>query len=163
MAIFRLHTAPRCHHKFALYVQPAANQQQPVSYQIRKPHAPLPVLLQVRVVTERAYHALFMHNMLIRPTDEELADFGEPDFIIYNAGRIAGRLSAWEWLALLGGCLGQSQHAQTSGCVESSSDGSYKNHMHTFQSDTCTVRSSALLLVAGVLQVLSLPIASATT
>ena len=25
--------------------------------------------------------------MLIRPTEEELADFGEPDFIIYNAGQ----------------------------------------------------------------------------
>jgi ATP-dependent phosphoenolpyruvate carboxykinase len=47
--------------------------------------APL-LLLQVRVVTERAYHALFMHNMLIRPSLEELEDFGEPDFIIYNAG-----------------------------------------------------------------------------
>jgi phosphoenolpyruvate carboxykinase (ATP) len=28
-----------------------------------------------------------MHNMLIRPTEEQLADFGEPDFIIYNAGQ----------------------------------------------------------------------------
>lgn len=28
-----------------------------------------------------------MNNMLIRPTDEELAYFGEPDFIIYNAGQ----------------------------------------------------------------------------
>ena len=27
-----------------------------------------------------------MHNMLIRPTPDELRDFGEPDFIIYNAG-----------------------------------------------------------------------------
>lgn len=27
------------------------------------------------------------HNMLIRPTEEQLADFGEPDFIIYNAGQ----------------------------------------------------------------------------
>jgi len=27
------------------------------------------------------------HNMLIRPTAEELANFGEPDFIIYNAGQ----------------------------------------------------------------------------
>ena len=27
-----------------------------------------------------------MHNMLIRPDAEELADFGEPDFVIYNAG-----------------------------------------------------------------------------
>jgi ATP-dependent phosphoenolpyruvate carboxykinase len=25
--------------------------------------------------------------MLIRPTEEQLADFGEPDFIIYNAGQ----------------------------------------------------------------------------
>ena len=28
-----------------------------------------------------------MHNMLIRPTAQELADFGEPDFTIFNAGR----------------------------------------------------------------------------
>lgn len=28
-----------------------------------------------------------MNNMLIRPTEEELKDFGEPDFIIYNAGQ----------------------------------------------------------------------------
>jgi phosphoenolpyruvate carboxykinase (ATP) len=28
-----------------------------------------------------------MNNMLIRPTEEELANFGEPDFIIYNAGQ----------------------------------------------------------------------------
>jgi phosphoenolpyruvate carboxykinase (ATP) len=27
------------------------------------------------------------HNMLIRPTPEQLADFGEPDFVIYNAGQ----------------------------------------------------------------------------
>jgi len=31
-----------------------------------------------------------MHNMLIRPTPEELADFGEPDFVIYNSGEISG-------------------------------------------------------------------------
>ena len=43
--------------------------------------------LKVRIVCERAYHALFMHNMLIRPTKEELANFGEPDYTIYNAGR----------------------------------------------------------------------------
>ncbi|KAG1676081.1 hypothetical protein FOA52_014946 [Chlamydomonas sp. UWO 241] len=42
--------------------------------------------LKIRVVCTRPYHALFMHNMLIRPTREELADFGEPDFVIYNAG-----------------------------------------------------------------------------
>lgn len=42
--------------------------------------------LKVRVVCARPYHALFMHNMLIRPTREELADFGEPDCVIWNAG-----------------------------------------------------------------------------
>ncbi|GAB4354639.1 MAG: phosphoenolpyruvate carboxykinase (ATP) [Gammaproteobacteria bacterium] len=43
--------------------------------------------IKIRVICERAYHALFMHNMLIRPTPEELADFGKPDYVIYNAGR----------------------------------------------------------------------------
>ncbi|MEE8587084.1 MAG: phosphoenolpyruvate carboxykinase (ATP), partial [Acidobacteriota bacterium] len=43
--------------------------------------------IKVRVICTRPYHALFMHNMLIRPRAEELADFGEPDYVIYNAGR----------------------------------------------------------------------------
>ncbi|KAF8332618.1 ATP-utilizing phosphoenolpyruvate carboxykinase [Cantharellus anzutake] len=43
--------------------------------------------IKVRVICARAYHALFMRNMLIRPTADELRDFGEPDFIIYNAGQ----------------------------------------------------------------------------
>ncbi len=43
--------------------------------------------IKVRVICERPYHALFMHTMLIRPTREELATFGKPDFVIYNAGR----------------------------------------------------------------------------
>lgn len=42
--------------------------------------------LKVRVICSRPYHALFMHNMLIRPTPQELADFGEPDYVILNAG-----------------------------------------------------------------------------
>ncbi|KAJ3101338.1 Protein kinase C-like 1 [Phlyctochytrium planicorne] len=42
--------------------------------------------IKVRVICARAYHALFMRNMLIRPTEEELANFGEPDFTIFNAG-----------------------------------------------------------------------------
>jgi phosphoenolpyruvate carboxykinase (ATP) len=42
--------------------------------------------LKIRVVCARAYHALFMHNMLIRPTQDQLAAFGEPDYVIYNAG-----------------------------------------------------------------------------
>ena len=43
--------------------------------------------IKVRIICSRAYHALFMHNMLIRPTKEELEEFGEPDFTVYNAGR----------------------------------------------------------------------------
>lgn len=42
--------------------------------------------VKVRVICSTAYHALFMENMLIRPTKEELAEFGKPDFFIYNAG-----------------------------------------------------------------------------
>lgn len=45
--------------------------------------------IKVRILTSRAYHALFMRNMLIRPTKEELADFGKPDYIVYNAGETA--------------------------------------------------------------------------
>lgn len=42
--------------------------------------------IKVRIVCERAYHALFMHNMLIRPTDQQLAQFNDPDYVIFNAG-----------------------------------------------------------------------------
>ena len=42
--------------------------------------------LKIRIVCARAYHALFMHNMLIRPTEKQLETFGEPDYVIYNAG-----------------------------------------------------------------------------
>lgn len=35
-----------------------------------------------------------MHNMLIRPTAEELENYGDPDFTIYNAGSFpANRLT----------------------------------------------------------------------
>src|SRR5947208_1361219 len=50
--------------------------------------------IKVRVICSRPYHALFMHTMLIRPTKEELASFGTPDFTIYNAGAFpANRLT----------------------------------------------------------------------
>jgi phosphoenolpyruvate carboxykinase (ATP) len=45
--------------------------------------------IKVRVVTTRAYHALFMNNMLIRPTAEELETFGEPDYLIINSGEFS--------------------------------------------------------------------------
>ena len=42
--------------------------------------------IKVRVICTRPYHALFMHNMLIRPSEAELETFSEPDYVIYNAG-----------------------------------------------------------------------------
>ena len=42
--------------------------------------------IKVRIICTRVYHALFMHNMLIRPTAEELENFGDPDWVVYNAG-----------------------------------------------------------------------------
>ncbi len=42
--------------------------------------------IKVRIICSRPYHALFMHNMLIRPTAEELTDFGDPDYVVFNAG-----------------------------------------------------------------------------
>jgi phosphoenolpyruvate carboxykinase (ATP) len=51
--------------------------------------------MKVRVICSRPYHALFMHTMLIRPTKEELENFGAPEFVIYNAGAFpANRLTA---------------------------------------------------------------------
>src|ERR1700757_1470281 len=50
--------------------------------------------LRIRVICSRPYHALFMRNMLIRPTHEELESFGEPDYVIFNAGAFpANRLT----------------------------------------------------------------------
>jgi len=42
--------------------------------------------IKVRVVCLSAYHALFMWNMLIRPTADQLTAFGEPGYVILNAG-----------------------------------------------------------------------------
>jgi len=43
--------------------------------------------IKVRIVCLNAYHALFMHNMLIRPTKDQLATFGDPHYVIFNAGQ----------------------------------------------------------------------------
>ena len=60
---------------------------------ISVPYSGTPSPIKVRVVCARAHHTLFMNNMLIRPTEEELKEFGEPDLIIYNAGQFpANRL-----------------------------------------------------------------------
>jgi phosphoenolpyruvate carboxykinase (ATP) len=42
--------------------------------------------IKIRIICLNAYHALFMHNMLIRPTKAQLATFGDPHYVIYNAG-----------------------------------------------------------------------------
>lgn len=47
---------------------------------------------KIRVICARPYHALFMHNMLIRPTRGELESFGEPDAVIYNAGQFPANI-----------------------------------------------------------------------
>lgn len=43
--------------------------------------------LKLRFIMEVAWQAHFVTNMFIRPTAEELANFGEPDFVIMNASR----------------------------------------------------------------------------
>ena len=43
--------------------------------------------LKLRFIMEVAWQAHFVTNMFIRPTTEELANFGEPDFVIMNASK----------------------------------------------------------------------------
>jgi phosphoenolpyruvate carboxykinase (ATP) len=43
--------------------------------------------LKVRFVMEVAWQAHFVTNMFIRPTEAELANFGEPDFIVMNGSK----------------------------------------------------------------------------
>lgn len=43
--------------------------------------------LKVRFIVEVAWQAHFVTNMFIRPTEEELANYGEPDFVVLNASK----------------------------------------------------------------------------
>lgn len=43
--------------------------------------------LKVRFIMEVAWQAHFVTNMFIRPTEEELENFGEPDFVVMNASK----------------------------------------------------------------------------
>jgi phosphoenolpyruvate carboxykinase (ATP) len=43
--------------------------------------------LKVRFIMEVAWQAHFVKNMFIRPTEEELANYGEPDFVSLNASK----------------------------------------------------------------------------
>ncbi len=42
---------------------------------------------KIRFIMEVAWQAHFVKNMFIRPTDEELANYGEPDFVVLNASK----------------------------------------------------------------------------
>jgi len=43
--------------------------------------------LKVRFIVEVAWQAHFVKNMFIRPTEEELENYGEPDFVVLNASK----------------------------------------------------------------------------
>ena len=43
--------------------------------------------MKVRFIMEVAWQAHFVTNMFIRPTAEELANYGEPDFVSFNASK----------------------------------------------------------------------------
>ena len=43
--------------------------------------------LKVRFIMEVAWQAHFVKNMFVRPTEEELENFGEPDFIVMNGSK----------------------------------------------------------------------------
>ena len=43
--------------------------------------------LKIRFIMEVAWQAHFVTNMFVRPSAEELANFGEPDFVVINASK----------------------------------------------------------------------------
>lgn len=47
--------------------------------------------LKVRFIMEVAWQAHFVKNMFIRPTDEELATYGAPDFVVMNGSKTVNR------------------------------------------------------------------------
>ena len=49
--------------------------------------ANLAVRMKVRFVMGVAWQAHFVKNMFIRPTDEELAAYGEPNFVVLNGSK----------------------------------------------------------------------------
>lgn len=47
--------------------------------------------LKVRFIVEVAWQAHFVKNMFIRPNEEELRDYGEPDFVVVNGSRVTNQ------------------------------------------------------------------------
>ena len=54
--------------------------------------------IKIRFIMEVAWQAHFVKNMFIRPTEEELANFGEPDFVVYTASK--GKVENYKELGL---------------------------------------------------------------
>ncbi len=50
--------------------------------------------LKVRFIMEVAWQAHFVKNMFLRPTEEELANYGEPDFVVMNGSKTTNE--KWE-------------------------------------------------------------------
>ena len=44
--------------------------------------------LKVRFIMEVAWQAHFVKNMFLRPTEEELENYGEPDFVVLNGSKV---------------------------------------------------------------------------
>ncbi len=47
--------------------------------------------LKVRFIMEVAWQAHFVKNMFLRPTDEELENYGEPDFVVLNGSKTTNK------------------------------------------------------------------------
>ena len=47
--------------------------------------------LKVRFIVEIAWQAHFVKNMFIRPSDEELKQYGEPDFVVLNGSKTTNK------------------------------------------------------------------------
>ena len=54
--------------------------------------------LKIRFIMEVAWQAHFVKNMFVRPNEEELANFGEPDFVVYTASK--GKVTNYKELGL---------------------------------------------------------------
>ena len=54
--------------------------------------------LKIRFIMEVAWQAHFVKNMFVRPNEEELKNFGEPDFVVYTASK--GKVTNYKELGL---------------------------------------------------------------
>lgn len=57
--------------------------------------------LKIRFIMQVAWQAHFVKNMFIRPSEEELEDYGEPDFVVMNASKTTN--DRWQDLGMNSG------------------------------------------------------------